>query len=43
MIKSYKVIDCICRDEFDFEAVARVLDEETNVEMCVLINDYSLE
>ena len=43
MIKSYKVIDCIFRDEFDFEAVARVLDVETNVEMCVLINDYSLE
>lgn len=32
MIKSYKVIDCICRDEFDFEAVARVLDEETGYE-----------
>ncbi len=43
MIKTYKIIDCICRDEFDFEVVARVLDVETNVEMCVLINDYSLD
>ncbi len=43
MIKTYEIIEYICRDEFDFEVVAKVFDVETKVEMCVLINDYSLE
>lgn len=43
MIKTYKIIDCVCRDEFDMEVIARIIDVETNVDMCVVINDHTLQ